>query len=394
MMQLIDRYMLTRVGLPLFGATSIALAALLMERLIRLLDLFANKGGPIVLILQMLVNLTPHYLAIALPVALFVGTLYAAMRLSGDSELDALRGSGMSLLRIATPVLILAFFMSLLCLYILGYLQPYTRYTYRALVYLVTETAWDSALERGAFFSGFDGKTILIGDIYDQGRALSKVYIYEKEGTKQISTTAETGRLVRDPQQLSLRLHLIDGVRVEADAPGNAQAVRFNEIEIPLNNKSPDPFRERGDKESELNLSELLKSYFTGVPETDPNDTKAEIHRRLVQSISVLFLPLLAFPIGVSSRRTAKTTRVLFGSLLMIFYYQIIQFGQSLVENGKLAPSLALWVPFVIFSISSLWLFYQANTKPGQDSFAVIFESLEQYWQFILSPFSKEKRQD
>jgi lipopolysaccharide export system permease protein len=30
---------------------------------------------------------------------------------------------------------------------------------------MVTETSWNSAIERGAFFNGFGGKTILIGDI-------------------------------------------------------------------------------------------------------------------------------------------------------------------------------------------------------------------------------------
>ena len=66
-LQLIDRYVLQRVSWPLAAAVLIGMAALLLERLIRLLDLFANRGGPLTLILRMLGNLVPHYLAIALP---------------------------------------------------------------------------------------------------------------------------------------------------------------------------------------------------------------------------------------------------------------------------------------------------------------------------------------
>ena len=65
-LSLIDRYMLKRVSWPLAGAIVIGMAALLLERLIRLLDLFANRGGPLTLILKMLGNLVPHYLAIAI----------------------------------------------------------------------------------------------------------------------------------------------------------------------------------------------------------------------------------------------------------------------------------------------------------------------------------------
>ena len=68
-----------------------ALIALLMERMVRLLDLVVNKGGPFYLLLQMLANLIPHYLGIALPAAFFIGVLHAVMKMSSDSELDAMR---------------------------------------------------------------------------------------------------------------------------------------------------------------------------------------------------------------------------------------------------------------------------------------------------------------
>src|SRR6185369_8706194 len=118
--RLIDFYILKRVSMPLLAAVGIAMAALLMERLIRLLDMFANRGSPISIILKMLGNLVPHYLGIALPAALFVGVLYASMRLSNDSELDAMRASGLSLRRLMLPILALAIVLTIVSSYILG----------------------------------------------------------------------------------------------------------------------------------------------------------------------------------------------------------------------------------------------------------------------------------
>ena len=80
MMRLIDGYILQRVSMPLLAAVGIAMAALLMQRLIILLDLFANRGSPLSMILQMLGNLVPFYLGLALPAALFIGVLYAGNR--------------------------------------------------------------------------------------------------------------------------------------------------------------------------------------------------------------------------------------------------------------------------------------------------------------------------
>src|SRR3546814_10039001 len=63
---------------------------------------------------------------------------------------------------------------------IVGFLQPYTRYAYRALVYTVTHTAWDTALERGTFFTGFGNKTIVVDGISQGGRQLSGLFIHER----------------------------------------------------------------------------------------------------------------------------------------------------------------------------------------------------------------------
>src|ERR1700744_28406 len=213
-MRLIDLYMLRRVSMPLIGAVSIAMAALLMQRLIHLLDLFANRGSPVLVILQMLGNLVPFYLAIALPASLFIGVLYAGSRLSGDSELDAMRASGISLTRLMIPIVSLAVVLMVVNSYLLGYLEPYTRFGYRALVHLVTNTQWDSAIERGAFFTGFGNKTILINDISKGGKELSRIFVKDDDSGHHVVLTAERGDLVKLPD-LSMILTLRNGIRIE-----------------------------------------------------------------------------------------------------------------------------------------------------------------------------------
>ncbi len=382
----IDLYVLKRVSLPLLATVGIAMAALLLERLIRLLDLLANRGGPMNIVLKMLANLVPHYLGIAVPAALFVGVLYSSMRLSSDSELDAMRASGISLRRLMVPILGLSIILAIVSAYVIGFLQPYTRFAYRALVHLVVETAWDSAIERGAFFTGFGGKTILIGDISEGGNKLSQIFVKEvDESGKDIVTTAESGQLERSTD-LSLVLTLRNGVRTET-VPGttDSTAVAFSELALPMESVSPEPFRNRGERESELDFFELLQAYFNPQLPLHVEDIKAELNSRLVRTVSIIFLPLLAMPIGVSSRRTSKGVRMLFGILFLVAYFQILQFGRDAVGSGLLGATAGLWLPFAFFAGASIWLFHLANSKPGADPLAHIFEWISEGGSWIGS---------
>ncbi|WP_395020255.1 LPS export ABC transporter permease LptF [Dongia sp.] len=376
-MRLIDTYILRRVLMPLLAAVGIAMAALLMQRLIHLLDLFANRGGPLSIILKMLGNLVPFYLGIALPAALFIGVLYAGSRLSSESELDAMRASGMSLLRLMVPILALAVVLVMISSYLLGWLQPVTRFGYRALVHLVTDTQWDSAIERGAFFNGFGGKTILIGDISDGGRTLTKIFVNEKDDSgRSVILTAERGDLQKQ-SDFSLVLRLHNGVRSETSANGDAtRAMTFTQLDLPLESIAPEPFRARGEKETELTFNELVKFYFNTPDYLDIEDITAELHERAVRTISILFLPFLAFPVGISSRRTSKSVRMIVGVLFLIFYYEVLQFGEAMVRRKALDAIPALWVPCAIFAACSLWLFWVADRKPGQDPLAHLFDGL------------------
>ncbi len=381
-LSLIDRYMLKRVSWPLAAAIVIGMGALLLERLIRLLDLFANRGGPLTLILKMLGNLVPHYLAIAIPAAFFVGILYATLRMSNDSELDVMRASGLSLRRLAAPMMVMAVVLTVASAIILGFLQPYTRYAYRALVYIVTETSWNSAIERGAFFSGFGGKTILIGNIADGGRSLSKVFIQEvDEKGNNTALSAQTGELTNDPRTYSLTLILRDGIRVDSKPDGTGgKAIEFNEWKLPLEVVAPEKFRPRGDNESELSMSELVRAIVEKWPSIGRDDALAELNFRIVRALTVLFLPLLAIPMGLTSRRQPTSVRIVTGVAILIIYYQALQFGQDMAENGRLSSFVALWVPFLIFSCSSTYLFYVANSRLNQDPFAVVFGPIDDAW--------------
>lgn len=379
-MKTFDRYVLNKTLMPLTVAIGIALIALLMERMVRLLDLVVNKGGPFYLLLQMLANLIPHYLGIALPAAFFIGVLHAVMKMSSDSELDAMQAFGGGLQRLLVPIMGLAVALMVFSAVIVGFLQPYTRYAYRALVYTVTHTAWDTALERGTFFTGFGNKTIVVDGISQGGRQLSGLFIHEETPSNgSTTTTAQSGQIYRDRGDFRLILNLERGVRVEAGREsGRASVLTFDSFAMPLDAAiEGGQFRERGERERELTLFELWP--LQGAPPEGMTlaSINAEIHDRLVRIATVLVLPLFAIPLGLASRRTRRGFGMAVGIAVVVLFHHLLRFGASLASMGQLSPWIGLWAPFALFTGASAWGFYAASTRPGVNPIAVGMERLE-----------------
>jgi lipopolysaccharide export system permease protein len=368
-MKTIDRYVLTKTLGPLFACIAIALIAMLLERMLRLLDFMLDKGGPFYLVLKMLANLIPHYLGLAIPAAFFVGMLLAVMRLSGDSELDAIHAMGVGLRRLLLPLVGLAVVLLVATAVIIGMLQPYTRYAYRALVYTATHTVWNSALERGTFFTGLGNVAIMVDDIADGGRTLTGIFLHRTEDDGSTTTiSAEQGQLFRLKKDFSLDLQLIKGSWIRCDRKGeHCTVLNFDKSDVPLD-MAQGPvhqFGPRGEIVKELTLPELWNARNDPPASLTRAMIAAELNSRLVRIVSLLFLPLLAVPLGIVSRRARRSVGVVVGLVMLILFHNVLRVGESLVETGALPPIIGLWLPAAIFAAISAWAFHMTSKRPG-----------------------------
>ena len=371
-MKTLDRYILAKTLGPLSACIAIALIALLLERMLRLMDLVVNKGGPFFIILKMLANLIPHYLGIAIPAAFFIGILLAVIRLSSDAELDAIHSMGVGLRRLVLPLMGLAVVLMIVSAIIIGLLQPYTRYAYRALVYTVQNTAWDSALERRTFFTGIGDMAVMVDNMADAGRRLFGIFLYQtKEDGSTTVTMAKEGQLYRSRlTEFRLILHLEKGASIDSGPSGeNATVLTFESGDVPLDLAfSTIKFRDRGvntQDPEEFTLFELLqirKNPPNGLPRVKID---AEINDRLVRIVSLLFLPLLAMPLGIVSRRTHRSVGLIAGIVSLILYHDVLRFGASLAETGAISAFAGLWVPCIVFATLSVWAFHTTSKRPG-----------------------------
>ena len=358
-MRIFGLYLLRQTIVPLLATMAIALVALLLERMIRLINLTANTDTSIFRVVEMLANLVPHYLGIALPAAFFIGILLAFNRLSSDSELVAATASGIPLRRLLATIMGLALILTLIAVAIFGYLQPYSRYAYRSLAHTLGQAALASALEEGAFIEA-DGMIFMAERVAARGRRLTRIFIYsETPAGGSVVTTAKSGALAPSTEDTRSVLYLADGLQVTMDpnAPADSRVLSFDELSQPIGKSMAVSFRPRGKDEAELTLNELWAARDSPPPGLAADVIEAEFHGRLTRSLTMLFLPLLAIPLGLGGGRARRGYGIVVGLVVLVVYQKLLEFGSAYAALGVISPWLGLWLPLVLFGAGSAALF-------------------------------------
>lgn len=387
-MKIIDRYVIRHTLSRFAMLLGLVLFALLMERLVRLLDLVATKNTPFDVVGRLMLNLIPHYLSLALSAAFFIAVLMAVIRLREDSELDALYAGGVSLYRIARPIFGLACLFCLLGALVIGVLQPHARYGYRNLMHFAGYGSWYNILESGAFLTGIDDMTMTVGSISNDGRDLKNVFFHERNKSGAMTTTtAERGQFDVGEND-ALVLTLTNATQVVDQAPDEKPlVVKVKSFSREIDTLfAPPPFRTRGRDERELTLVELWQQQDNPPQKSSANEMAAELHARIVRIVSILFLPFLAVALGATSPKRRQGINLGLGLFLLIVYNEIVQFGENMVEEGEIPPWLGLQLPMLLFLAFSLWMLARAANRAsatGLGPLAGLVDRLTEAWRFF-----------
>jgi lipopolysaccharide export system permease protein len=356
-LNVIDRYLLRQILAICLVMTAIGLTVLLLERVLYLFSLVANPSNALSYVGQMLLMLTPHYLSIALPAAFFFGVLLTFGRLKQDGEFVVLMAAGCGLGRLLAPVIALALIMTLMAVLILGFLNPHAHYAYRALKHTVAQASLNAAVLEGTFIQA-DGLTFFAeaATFSPKGLELSKVFVYQKgENGETVVVTGRNGSLARGAADGRPVLMLEKGVRAEIAADGSsAGALSFGDLSWPVDTET-EAFRDRGRDQKELTLTELWQARRDATPASKPSaaEIAAELHSRLVQIASVPLLPLLAAPLALAGPVRSRRSGIVIGLLIIIVYYEALNFGDAMVKRELLHPAIALWLPFALFLVGT-----------------------------------------
>ncbi len=354
----------------MLGVFALATSLLVLDKLQRLLNFVAVQGGPASIVIKMLAALMPEYASLAIPLGLLLGTLLAFRKLATSSELDVMRGVGWSygrLLRV--PYLITAVLMAA-NLAIVFYVQPIARYYYEQLDYQLKSGALGASIKVGEFTTLADKMALRIEDSRDGGRKLSGIFARVTDSSGQVlSISAREGTFLAttdNPDTIILRLEGGTIVQDPATPGASPRVLTFARQDLPIDLPRVEAFRERGGKEREYILPELLRvGWGDANPELARDASQASFNYRLVEVAMMALLPLLAVALAIPPKRSTSALGVFVAIVMVVSYHKVNEYGQDIATLGRVDPFVALWGPFALFAALIVWMYWRVAHVPG-----------------------------
>lgn len=385
-MKSIDRYMARLIALPLFSTLFIAAMLLILDRIRRLFDFVATQGGPVSVVWKMLANLLPEYLGLGIPIGLMLGVLLAFRRIATSSELDVMRGVGMSYARLLRVPYMYAIVLAAANIAIVGYVQPIARYNYEKLRFELRTGALGASVKVGEFTHLGDRMTMRIEGSRDKGRKLSGIFVHAQTPKGDwVGVTAEGGQFLAtdDPNVIIFRLTNGTLIHNRADFP-TPRTLSFSSHDLPIDLPKFESFRSRGGKNLEYTLPQLAKLGHAGGSEEQRDSSRAEFHFRLAEVVSMFLLPLLAVALGVPPKRSSSALGVFLSIVMVVTYHKVNQYAASVGERGAIDPLIALWVPFLVFAGLVVWMYYTIAYVPGGQPIGALERFFSKTWKLIV----------
>ncbi len=369
---LLSRYLLRRAARSFAVILLLAFMLLCIDEAVRLFHLLINNGAPPGLVLAMLVNLFPEYLALALPIGFFLAMLLLVRTLSVTSELDAIGAAGLSITQIMAPFLFIALLLGGANYYLTGFLQPRSEYRFQKLGHSMQQFVLGARLQAGTFVSLPGRVTLRFSKVDATGREGEGLFFSTcEDGTCQFFT-ARAGALLAGERRGYMTLILEDGHGVVEQSAGEpALPVDFVRLRTVIPLPTLSAFRPRRAVGSEATTGEIWAAlrHPGALSREQRTDYRARLFARLSGVLLFPLLPFLAFGFGVADKRRRSFIGVVLGLAVLLGYIELSRLALALAAHGTI-PAEWITAALFLFGAFSITLYGRTVRQPGIPRFS------------------------
>jgi len=360
--KLIYSYLATEMLGPFFASFLIMNCVFFLAKLIPFLNFVLELNIGLADFIRLFSYLFPNIFLYSIPMAAMLGITIGFARLSSDSEILALKASGISIYQILPPVIIVAGLIALLTSFVSIKLIPQSAVAMKQLSYELLKEKISSGIKEHVFTEALGDVVVHVEKIDKTSGEWTDVWVSDMRGVDiPIVTMASTGRMDSSIENMMVTIALRNG---SLHKPGidNAQIVEFDQYQINIPLQVPDSKATR-QKKSALTMEELR----TQGKENVKMERKflIEYHKRLVLPVGCLMISLIGLPLGLQARPGKKAIGIQAGLGIFVLYYVFFTLGKTLAEDGLLPVWLAMWSPNVFFfGLALFWIIRLANEQP------------------------------
>jgi LPS export ABC transporter permease LptG/LPS export ABC transporter permease LptF len=367
-MRILTRYILGEVvSYALIGAAVLTFV-LFTRDLGRILELVVRNSAPLPSIAEVFFFTVPVALTYTIPMGVLMGILIGLSRLAADSEITAMRASGIGVWHFLRVISIFVLVAWLLALGNSVYLAPRSLAALGHLQDRLKSSQVSFEVQPRVFYEGFPKTVLYVQDVKAMsGGALWKgVFLADVSdpSSPRISLAREGVLVSQGPDTLDL--HLIDGSTHEADPKNTSQyqVSTFQTTDIPIQIPASQNAQEHEPSSlHEMKVQELLRVAQSGNP-TTRRWNLIEFHNRLALPTACIVLALVGIPLGLSSKKGGKSSGVVMTLLLVFLYYSISLIGVSFAKQGRLSPAAGVWLADFVFLVGGVFLLWQSERRP------------------------------
>ena len=365
-MRILTKYILREVTSHAVIGAAIFTFVLFTRDLGRILELVVRASAPLPSVAEIFFYTVPVALTYTIPMAVLVGILLGLSRLAADSEITAMRASGMGVWDFGR---VLAIFVAAawgIALLNGLYLAPWSLSSLAHLEDQLKGSQVSYEVQPRVFYEGFPKIVLYVQDVHSaQGGAVwNGVFLADiSEPANPRITLAREGILVPEGQD-RLHLHLTNGSTHETDPrqSDKYQISTFQQTDIPIELPSTES------KEEQLPVKAIgtwdLRSRAAGVDRVSARWFLIEFYNRFALPTACVVLAMVGIPLGLSSKKSGKSGGFVLTIILVFAYYFVSLIGVSLAKQGAITPVFGAWLANIVFFAAALFLLWQAERRP------------------------------
>jgi lipopolysaccharide export system permease protein len=361
LMKTLHSYLMRQILTTLVMTVLVFSFVLLLGTALReVLGMLVDRQVSLYTVVEAMVLLVPYALKFALPMGALTATLLTFGRFSADQELTAVRAGGISLVALSTPVLLLGLALCGLSTIITMEVAPRCRNAFRDLLFRASMQSTLALIPERQYVKDFKGLIFFVSKV--KGDTLRDVLVYTLDSHDDVENKmhAETGRLVISTnREATLLLYKVRTTALQNGKwlPGGA-ADSTSVALTPAANANTTRRARLSDMTFGQLLDEKRSQERRGV-EVTPILT--EMHSRISFAFSCFGFTLVGIPLAIRAHRRETSIGVAIALILVLVYYSLIMFGESLDTRPNCYPYLIVWLPNIVFQAIGMVLFWRAD---------------------------------
>jgi LPS export ABC transporter permease LptF/LPS export ABC transporter permease LptG len=366
-MRILTRYILREVTSHALIGAAIFTFVLFTRDLGRILELVVRASAPLPSVAEIFFYTVPFALTYTIPMSVLVGILIGLSRLAADSEITAMRASGMGVWDFGRVLAIFVAAAWLLALVNGLYLAPWSLASLERLEDQLKGAQASYEVQPRVFYEGFPKLVLYVQDVHSaQGGAVwNGVFLADiSDASNPRITLAKEGILVPEGAD-RLHLHLRDGSTHETDPAqvDHYQISTFQQTDIPIELASSE---NKADEQTPVRAISTwdLHDRAASVDPVSARLYRIEFYNRFALPTACLVLAMVGIPLGLSSKKSGKSGGFVLTIALVFVYYFISLIGVSLAKQGRVSPAFGAWLANLVFFAAALFLLWQAERRP------------------------------